>query len=223
MWVGTDPGEGEDLASFRIPAGRTPGGAPAARRPPASRMRPSPRRVPRPGESPRRRRPTRPTATEWLPPAAGRRVQTWLSWGWTARPPAARSPLPAHAPAITASGARPGRPQRLLVVWRACWRTAAQARSVNGRGGAGAWRPSARRRRTRQAPELAGVTAGLGAWSAWSRARAATRGRGLCAHPPRWTVRRGRSRLAWIPKWPQGPAGGRPVISVTVEGVDCSC
>ena len=126
----------------------------------------------------------------------GRSGRVYHRRGRTARPPAARSPLPAHAPAITASGARPGRPQRLLVVWRACWRTAAQARSVNGRGGAGAWRPSARRRRTRQAPELAGVTAGLGAWSAWSRARAATRGRGLCAHPPRWTVRRGRSRAS---------------------------
>ena len=70
----------------------------------------------------------------------------------------------------------------MLVVWRACWRTADQARSVNGRGGAGAWRPSARRRRTRQAPELAGGAAGLGGWPAWPGARAAT-------------VRRGRSRL----------------------------
>ena len=67
-----------------------------------------------------------------------------------------------------------------------------QAQSVNGRGGGGAWRPRAHRRRTRQAPELAGVARGLGAWSAWSGARAATHGRGLCAHPRRWTGRRGR-------------------------------
>ena len=67
-----------------------------------------------------------------------------------------------------------------------------QAQSVNGRGGGGAWRPRAHRRRTRQAPELAGVARGLGAWSAWSGARAATPGRGLCAHPRRWTGRRGR-------------------------------
>ena len=69
-----------------------------------------------------------------------------------------------------------------------------QAQSVNGRGGGGAWRPRAHRRRTRQAPELAGVARGLGPWSAWSGARAATHGRGLCAHARRWTVRRGRPR-----------------------------
>ena len=64
---------------------------------------------------------------------------------------------------------------------------------VNGRGGGGAWRPRAHRRRTRQARELAGVATGLEAW-AWSCTRAATHGRGLCAHPRRWTGRRGWGR-----------------------------
>ena len=36
----------------------------------------------------------------------------------------------------------------------------------------GAWRPRDHRERTRQAPGLAGVAAGLGAWPAWSGARA---------------------------------------------------
>ena len=66
----TEPGEGEDRTSCRIPAGRNSRGAPAAGRPPASRMRPSPRpsftsKGERPPTSP-----TRPTATEW-PPACG--------------------------------------------------------------------------------------------------------------------------------------------------------
>ncbi len=80
-----------------------------------------------------------------------------------------------------------------------------QAQSVNGRGGGGAWRPRAHRRRTRQAPELAGVARGLGAWAAWSGTRAATHGRGLCAHPRRWTGRRGRPRGSDV----RAPAGVR--------------
>ena len=96
----------------------------------------------------------------------------------TARPPTARwNPR---------SGASPRRAKRR--------RTAETRPSVNGRGGAGAWRPRARPRRTPQVPGLAGVAPGLGAWPAWSGARAATRCRCLCAHPPRWTGRRGRSR-----------------------------
>ena len=51
----------------------------------------------------------------------------------------------------------------------------------NGLGGDGAWRPRDHRERTRQALGLAGVAAGLGAWPAWSGARAPTF---------RWTVRR---------------------------------
>ncbi len=62
--------------------------------------------------------------------------------------------------------------------------------SVNGRGGDGAWRPRARRGRTRQGPGLLGVAAGLGAWPAWSGARARARCRCLCAQPPRRKVRR---------------------------------
>ena len=96
----------------------------------------------------------------------------------TARPPTARwNPR---------SGASPRLAKRR--------RTAETRPSVNGRGGAGAWRPRARPRRTPQVPGLAGVAPGLGAWPAWSGARAATRCRCLCAHPPRWTGRRGRSR-----------------------------
>ena len=57
-----------------------------------------------------------------------------------------------------------------------------RTQGVNGRGGGGAWRPRVHRRRTRQASELAGVARGLVAWSASSGARAATHGRGLCAH-----------------------------------------
>ena len=64
----------------------------------------------------------------------------------------------------------------------ACWWsgvpvgwTVDQPGAVNGLRGDGAWRPSARRGRTRQAPGLAGVAAGLVAWPAWSGARALTR------------------------------------------------
>ena len=67
------------------------------------------------------------------------------------------------------------RTQRLLLVRRARWWTVDQPGAVNGLRGDGAWRPSARRGRTRQAPGLAGVAAGLVAWPAWSGARALTR------------------------------------------------
>ena len=63
-------------------------------------------------------------------------------------------------------------------------------RSFNGHRGDGAWRRRARRGRTRQAPGLAGVAVGLGAWPAWSGARALTRCRYLCAQRPRLAVRR---------------------------------
>ena len=71
-------------------------------------------------------------------------------------------------------------------------------------------RPRAHGRRTRQAPELAGVARGLGTWSAWSGAWAATHGRGLCAHPRRWTVRRGRPRGSDVRAPARVPQCARP-------------
>ncbi len=125
--------------------------------------------------------------------AAVRRITSNMSptRGWTARPP--------H----TASNSAPVRGRRAVELAGVFGGRRTQAQSVNDRGGGGAWRPRAHRRRTRQAPELAGVARGLGAWAAWSGTRAATHGRGLCAHPRRWTGRRGRSRGSDV----RAPAG----------------
>ena len=97
----------------------------------------------------------------------------------------------------------------LVVVRRARLAEAARARAFNGLGGDGAWRPRARRVRTRQAPGPAGGAAARGAWPAWSGARAPTRCRCFCAQPPRWTVGRPfrtavslMCRAAWRdPRW----------------------
>ena len=106
-------------------------------------------------------------------PQPGRGAFRWVAGevGHAAPPPSRRStwlPSGRGAPRGRRRGSHPraasgrGRTQRLLVVRRARWWTVDQPGAVNGLRGDGAWRPSARRGRTRQAPGLAGRDSGSG-------------------------------------------------------------
>ena len=114
-----------------------------------------------------------------------RRPDTPWSPGGSRRPWSAYRPWADGASAHGAPDPRSGRVPR-----RARRRMAKRGRASRAAEEPAHGVPRARPRRTRQAPGLAGVAAGLEAWPTWSGARAATRCRCLCADPPRWTVRR---------------------------------